>query len=146
MAWRRPGDKPLSEPMMVRLPTHICVTRPQWVNNKALWTHMSCAFIANKKCHGSKQNKPTFGSDDGLAPNMIIYHVNQCLPRCLTIYGVTQSYSVVNTHWLNDAFLFRTFVRFGVNNGLVPNRRETITHINNKTNGYKLILILHHHN
>ena len=32
IAWRRPGDKPLSEPMMVRLPTHICVTRPQWVN------------------------------------------------------------------------------------------------------------------
>ena len=32
MAWRRPGDKPLSEPMMVRFPTHICVTRPQWVN------------------------------------------------------------------------------------------------------------------
>ena len=34
MAWRRPGDKPLSEPMMVRLPTHICVTRPQLVNEK----------------------------------------------------------------------------------------------------------------
>ena len=32
MAWRRPGDKPLSEPMMVTLLTHICVTRPQWVN------------------------------------------------------------------------------------------------------------------
>ena len=32
MAWRRWGDKPLSEPMMVRLPTDICVTRPQWVN------------------------------------------------------------------------------------------------------------------
>ena len=31
MAWRRPGDKPLSEPMMVKLPTHICVARPQWV-------------------------------------------------------------------------------------------------------------------
>ena len=31
MAWHRPGDKPLSEPMMVSLPTHICVTRPQWV-------------------------------------------------------------------------------------------------------------------
>ena len=31
MAWRRPGDKPLSEPMMVYLQTHICVTRPQWV-------------------------------------------------------------------------------------------------------------------
>ena len=32
MAWRRPGDKPLSEPTMVSLLTHICVTRPQWVN------------------------------------------------------------------------------------------------------------------
>ena len=32
MAWRRPGDKPLSEPMMVTLLTQICVTRPQWVN------------------------------------------------------------------------------------------------------------------
>ena len=33
MAWRRPGDKPLSEPMMVSLLTHICVARSQWVNN-----------------------------------------------------------------------------------------------------------------
>ena len=32
MAWRRSGDKPLSETMMVSLLTHICVTRPQWVN------------------------------------------------------------------------------------------------------------------
>ena len=32
MAWRRPGDKPLSEPRMTSLPMHICVTRPQWVN------------------------------------------------------------------------------------------------------------------
>ena len=32
MAWRRPGDKPLSEAMMDNLPTHICVSRPQWVN------------------------------------------------------------------------------------------------------------------
>ena len=32
MAWRRPGDKPLFEPMMFSVMTHICVTRPQWVN------------------------------------------------------------------------------------------------------------------
>ena len=31
MAWRRSGDKPLSEPMMVSLLPHICVARPQWV-------------------------------------------------------------------------------------------------------------------
>ena len=32
MAWRRPGDKTLSEPIMVRLLTHLCITQPQWVN------------------------------------------------------------------------------------------------------------------
>ena len=43
MAWRRPGDKPLSEP------THICVTRPQWVNcaqaksNPSLRIHTECS-------------------------------------------------------------------------------------------------------
>ena len=37
MAWCRPGGKPLSEPMMVRLRTHICITQPQWVNNKDLF-------------------------------------------------------------------------------------------------------------
>ena len=34
MAWCRSGDKPLSEPMMVSLLTHICLTRPQWVKKK----------------------------------------------------------------------------------------------------------------
>ena len=29
MAWRQPGDKPLSEPMMVTSLTHICLTGPQ---------------------------------------------------------------------------------------------------------------------
>ena len=32
MDWRRQGNKPLSEPRMISLPMHICVTRPQWVN------------------------------------------------------------------------------------------------------------------
>ena len=31
ISWRRSGDKPLSEPMMVSLPTQICVLRPQWI-------------------------------------------------------------------------------------------------------------------
>ena len=42
MAWRRPGDKPLSEPMMVSLLTQICVTRPQWVKSFA---HCRCQLI-----------------------------------------------------------------------------------------------------
>ena len=31
MTWRRPGDKPLSEPMGASSLTHICVSRPRWV-------------------------------------------------------------------------------------------------------------------
>ena len=37
MAWRRSGDKPLSEPMMVSLLTHICVTRSQWASD--IWMY-----------------------------------------------------------------------------------------------------------
>ena len=33
MAWRRSGDKPLSQPMMIILLTHICGTWPQRVND-----------------------------------------------------------------------------------------------------------------
>ena len=46
MAWRRPGDKPLSDPMMVSVLTHICVTWPQWVK-------LSCQNIlaSTSKCH-----------------------------------------------------------------------------------------------
>ena len=36
MALPQSGDKPLSEPMMVSLLMHICVTRPQWVYENIL--------------------------------------------------------------------------------------------------------------
>ena len=53
IAWCRPGDKPLSEPMMVRLPMHICVTRPQWVtdNNIAVLYKMLAP-----DCHSFRWN------------------------------------------------------------------------------------------
>ena len=41
--WRRSGDKPLSEPMMVSLLTHICVTRPQLIKCKSA-TYMTTAW------------------------------------------------------------------------------------------------------
>ena len=50
IAWYRPGDKPLSEPMMFSLLTHVCLTRPQWVNainDKGWLAHsMECCFPA----------------------------------------------------------------------------------------------------
>ena len=42
MAWCHPGDKPLSEPMLISLPTHICVTRPQRVKCSGLYAHRAC--------------------------------------------------------------------------------------------------------
>ena len=48
MAWRRPGDKPLSEPMMVSWLTHICITRPQWV--KLFTLYFALINILKKHC------------------------------------------------------------------------------------------------
>ena len=49
MAWRRSGNKPLSEPMMVSLLTHICVTQPQWVNTLCfIWHHRSWSTLVNE--------------------------------------------------------------------------------------------------
>ena len=57
MAWRRPGDKPLFEAMMIKLMTCMCVTRPQWVKDiswngsgglfcQELYPHLHCKHTA----------------------------------------------------------------------------------------------------
>ena len=55
MAWRRPGDKPLSEPMMVSSLMHICVTRPQWVNTLCVEQNSICVLW--------KKGNSSFGRD-----------------------------------------------------------------------------------
>ena len=49
MAWRRAGDKPLSELMLVRSLTHICVTRPQWVKKIIVSAFYVCLDIHDSK-------------------------------------------------------------------------------------------------
>ena len=52
MVWRRPGDKPSSEPMMLCLPTHICVTRPQWVNpHDDICQSLPVVFPPHRHCY-----------------------------------------------------------------------------------------------
>ena len=73
MAWRRPGDKPLSEPMMVRLPMHICVTRPQWVSSQLVFrSHSNNWYISlNPYVQGPKSiwfNIVKIKVADALAP------------------------------------------------------------------------------
>ena len=60
MAWRRPGDKPLSEPMMVSLLTHICVTRPQ------LFKSSLAAMLTRLRlvCHINHAKKHTYRVKD----------------------------------------------------------------------------------
>ena len=49
MAWRRSGDKPLSEPIMVSILTHICVTRPQWVKiYRDMWCLITSLLAAGR--------------------------------------------------------------------------------------------------
>ena len=57
MVWCRPGDKPLSEPIMVSLLMHICVNRPQWVQ---FWliSLVKCA-TGNLNCSESNQFSDT---------------------------------------------------------------------------------------
>ena len=47
MAWRRPGDKPLSEPMMASLLTHICIARPQSINADCTQLILHYMFLGN---------------------------------------------------------------------------------------------------
>ena len=54
MAWRRPGDKPLSEAMTVNLLTHICVTRPQWAKVKIHSLKENNAFIQKRNASHCK--------------------------------------------------------------------------------------------
>ena len=47
MAWCWPGNKPLSEPIMVSLLPHICVTLPQWVKHSWILKNFNifCVFL-----------------------------------------------------------------------------------------------------
>ena len=80
MAWRRPGDKPLSEPMVVSLLTHICITRPQWVNPQ---THRYSYYTASE----------------------IILHMNTC-HILKNIEAIAKGLTFVRCHFPNGLFSF----------------------------------------
>ena len=77
MAWRRPGDKPLSGPMMVSLLTHICVSRPQWVN--FYWCLFPRVQLTISNCYLRQ----------GCAKQVTSHYMNQWWPNFITAYGIT---------------------------------------------------------
>ena len=63
MAWRRSGDKPLSDPMMDSLLTHICVTRPQWVKNTVNTPYCNCPSCLHANSSNIKMGQFTILED-----------------------------------------------------------------------------------
>ena len=108
MACRRPGDKPLSEPMMISLTTHICVTLPQWVNSFSekygsnfmgvFFKLALCIDILSTTCEiGLKWMPQNLIYDKAeLVQVMAWYHqatshyLGHCWPRSVEPYGVTR--------------------------------------------------------
>ena len=81
MAWRRPGDKLLSELMLLRSLTHICVTRPRWVNSyivKELWNTI---WIYQWHCE-------------------ILWYLH-CFMACLTDAGINKMAGILQTKFSN---------------------------------------------
>ena len=78
MAWRRPGDKPLSEPMVVSLPTYICVARPQWVNCCFASTNTICILFQSDQNSLSKSLKET------CSMILVLLSITVCIKGCHT--------------------------------------------------------------
>ena len=98
MAWRQPGDKPLSKPMMVSLLRHICITRPQWVNQQCFWSYFSALMLWTISCYIAMFClKPDFIANDTCF---------QKLPdKCQKMNTATIADSVLRKQ-LKDTFLF----------------------------------------
>ena len=114
MAWRRPGDKPLSEPMLVFVLRHICVTRPQWVNalevqslqtsiniatGQPSWTWFTKDFpITPKKlmeisfCSYPSSNKPT-------STKFCTWHDSSAVMSCAKIWSDKNAKTEI-TRWI----------------------------------------------
>ena len=65
MAWHRPGDKPLSEPMIVSLLTHIYAYKP-WDSYNHWFTIVICLWIPEAKlpCHLCYSKNPDIACSD----------------------------------------------------------------------------------
>ena len=115
MAWRRPGDKPLSEAMMVSSLMHICITRPQWVKELQIWSGGYSLFT----------HKGTFKQ---VCVSFLRHkkYISKCLldkQTMLTWCGMQYSamFSFFNSLWpSNNTWQHGIWVNIGSGNGLLP--------------------------
>ena len=119
MAWRRSGDKPLSEPIMVSILTHICVTRPQWVNtlapgryvSKSLSVIFKLILMIDGSCISGEitigrmslvftTNTPTLVKEMSWCRQATSHYLGQCWPRSMSTYGVTRPQWIGGKAWM----------------------------------------------
>ena len=106
MAWRWPGDKPWSEPIMVTLPTHLCVSRLQrfkikqvavWIQHllvkyftyqtAKIWNHISLFIFENtRNCWHIKN-----ASRNGCLVQFVIANLERCVMLRWGFYFFRQS-------------------------------------------------------
>ena len=79
MAWRRIGGKPLSEAMMIILLAHLCVTRPQWVNQAIIFSNYQIITTRGPK-HSDHQTD--------YHPNADTYLILVIILVCITDAGM----------------------------------------------------------
>ena len=100
MTWRRPGDKPLSEPMMVILLMHICTSRHQWFKwGSAAWCSNLTQYSLSKKAVLCRQH---FEMHYIRRKNMYFRIISmKCVPMHHT--GNISALVLVMDHWCHMA-------------------------------------------
>ena len=92
MAWRRPGNKPLSEPVIIRLLPRICITRPQWGKEETVESMTAKSLI------------PLHCRDQGISS--LLSHVSHRSQQLTYIYD--EYYVVLHIH----IFTMKLFLLF----------------------------------
>ena len=99
MAWRRSGDKPLSEPIMVSLLTHVCVTRPQCINSLWLNKKHQVSYFHKFSQNVMRARLPWHAQNCDLIRSFISY-------KSITYLLQNDDYKLVNVYE-NSSMLFR---------------------------------------
>ena len=100
MAWRWWGDQPLSEPMMVSLLTHICITWPEWVKDVPLTTSSTSnshqhdslfKYQSYWEPYGDAVLRITCLSNDPVMKTLISNYIRNSLPHLCFIFFLPSS-------------------------------------------------------
>ena len=97
MDWRRPGDRPLPDPIMVSLLTHICVTRPKWIK-RISWSSL---------IRSEDNNSPIVSMWNGLPQHLASARFFQLMCLKTFIYSICLIINLIHVNHMNEAARLR---------------------------------------